>query len=206
MTTFKTKAGTEIPLLNLRGKDYLEVAYRLLWFREEKPDHRILTDIHVLTEQYCIMRAEIRDPKSNDIIAMAHKREDKSSFADFMEKAETGAIGRALAQLGYGTQYAQDFDEGERIVDSPLAKNPPPMNPQARPQSSRAQSAQKTLEQRSAPSATAYNIKDANWPDERPKSCEACGSDLVFSDRTKAYYCPNFKNKNQGTHTYWKGE
>lgn len=39
--------------------------------------------------------------------------EVKSSFADYAEKAETGAIGRALAALGYGT--LQTFDlEGDR--------------------------------------------------------------------------------------------
>ncbi len=31
----------------------------------------------------------------------------------------TGSIGRALAALGFGTQFAPEFDEGERIVDSP---------------------------------------------------------------------------------------
>ena len=37
-----------------------------------------------------------------------------------MEKSETGAIGRALANLGYGTQFAPDLDEQDRIVDSPV--------------------------------------------------------------------------------------
>ena len=37
-----------------------------------------------------------------------------------MEKAETGSIGRALALLGYGTQFcADELDEGDRIVDAP---------------------------------------------------------------------------------------
>jgi hypothetical protein len=40
-----------------------------------------------------------------------------------MEKAETGAIGRALALIGYGTQFcADELDEGDRIVDAPVAK------------------------------------------------------------------------------------
>jgi hypothetical protein len=45
------------------------------------------------------------------------------SFPEFMEKAETGALGRALALIGYGTQFcADDLDEGDRIVDSPVKK------------------------------------------------------------------------------------
>ena len=38
------------------------------------------------------------------------------------EKAETKAVGRALAMLGYGTQFAPELDEGERIVDSPVER------------------------------------------------------------------------------------
>jgi hypothetical protein len=29
-------------------------------------------------------------------------------------------VGRALAMLGYGTQFAPELDEGDRIVDSPV--------------------------------------------------------------------------------------
>ena len=40
--------------------------------------------------------------------------ESKRDFADYLEKAETKAVGRALAMLGYGTQFAPDLDEGNR--------------------------------------------------------------------------------------------
>jgi hypothetical protein len=54
-------------------------------------------------------------------IVTAHKREDSKGFPDHMEKAETGAVGRALLLLGYGTQFAlADLDEGDRLADSPL--------------------------------------------------------------------------------------
>ncbi len=49
------------------------------------------------------------------------KRETRKDFPDFTEKAVTGALGRCLAQCGFGTAYAlQDLDEGNRIVDAPL--------------------------------------------------------------------------------------
>jgi hypothetical protein len=54
-----------------------------------------------------------------------HGSESKRDFGDFIEKAETKAVGRALAMLGYGTQFtAAEFDEGERIVDSPVDRMP----------------------------------------------------------------------------------
>ena len=42
---------------------------------------------------------------------------------DYIEKAETGAIGRVLAMSEYGTLQAHEFDEGERIADDPIEKN-----------------------------------------------------------------------------------
>jgi hypothetical protein len=54
--------------------------------------------------------------------ATATKRETKKDFSDHTEKAETSAVGRALAMLGYGTQFAlSDLDEGNRLADSPLS-------------------------------------------------------------------------------------
>ena len=43
-------------------------------------------------------------------------------FPDYIEKAETGAIGRALAMCGYGTLQAPEFDEQDRLADAPIEK------------------------------------------------------------------------------------
>ncbi len=116
---YKTTKGTELPLLNLRGKEYLEVKYRLVWFREDHPDWSIETEIMNVTDVSAYARATIRD-ETGRVIATSHKFESIQGFPDFIEKAETGAIGRALALIGYGTQFcADELDEGQRIVDAP---------------------------------------------------------------------------------------
>lgn len=121
--SYRTPKGTELPLLNLRGREYLEVKYRLVWFREEHPDWTIETDLLSVTENSAYARAAIKDEKGR-LIATSHKFESKKGFPDFIEKAETGAIGRALALIGYGTQFcADELDEGERIVDAPVEKS-----------------------------------------------------------------------------------
>jgi len=130
---FTTKAGTELPLLDLKGKEYLQVADRLVWFREEKPLWTIETSFVRLDEKVSIARAEIRDEQGR-IIATGHKTETPGGFADFVEKSETGAVGRALAMVGYGTQFcADDLSEGERIVDAPrpvlARKSEAPLDP-----------------------------------------------------------------------------
>jgi hypothetical protein len=122
--TYRTPHGTELPLLNLRGGEYLEVKYRLVWFREDHPDWAIETKLMSVDQDSAYARATVKDEKGR-VIATSHKFESRSGFADFMEKAETGAIGRALALIGYGTQFcADEFDEGERIVDSPVNNLP----------------------------------------------------------------------------------
>lgn len=116
----RTPKGTELQLLNLKGKSYLQVAHRILWFREEKPTWTIETSITSITEKLAVMKASIKD-ESGRLIATAHKSETPQGFADYLEKAETGAIGRALALCGYGTQFTDDLEEGARLADAPQA-------------------------------------------------------------------------------------
>lgn len=120
MKSIRTEKGTELPLLNLRGKDYLQVAHRIVWFREVHPNWTIETELVSMTADSCLSQAIIKD-ENGRVISTAHKREDKQGFGDFIEKSETGAVGRALALCGFGTANAAELDEGqERIVDSPL--------------------------------------------------------------------------------------
>ena len=119
MSSFKTPLGTELPLLNLKGKLYLQVAHRLVWFREEQPDWSILTSIVHHDEKRSVVRAQILDQEGR-VLSEGTKSETAQGFPDHLEKSETGAIGRALALLGYGTQFAPEFDEGERLADSPI--------------------------------------------------------------------------------------
>lgn len=120
---FKTPKGTVLPLLDLRGKPYLQVAHRLVWFREEHSDWSIETELKTSATE-TLAKATIKD-SSGRIMATAHKKETAGDFNDHTEKAETSSIGRALALCGYGTQFAPEFDEGERIVDSPIQRQKP---------------------------------------------------------------------------------
>jgi hypothetical protein len=108
------------------NKDYLPVAWRLVWLRTDHPYAQIRTELveHVRGE-YALMKATISIylEKMEGIeagIATGYGSETSKDFGDYLEKAETKAIGRALGALGYGTQFTGDeFDEGTRIVDSP---------------------------------------------------------------------------------------
>ena len=122
--------------INLKGKQYLPVAPRIAWFREEHPDWTIMTYAvpDLSGTDYTTFAAEILDGTGR-LIAKAHKTEHEKHFADYREKAETGAIGRALALCGYGTLFAQELEEpitptGDmRIVDAPQPSKAPALTP-----------------------------------------------------------------------------
>ncbi len=117
-----TSFNPEQYMLILQRKKYLPVAARIAWFREEHKDWGIETEIHTIANKAVIMKAVIKDAKGN-IVATAHKKETQQGFGDYIEKAETGSIGRALGILGYGTLQAIEFDEGtDRIADTPIER------------------------------------------------------------------------------------
>ena len=114
-------------MMKLKGKDYLQVAWRLVWFRDEesgKSGYGISTEIVEHGEDWAVFKATITNEEGR-VISTGHGSESKRDFGDYLEKAETKAVGRALAMLGFGTQFAADeLDEGERIVDSPVDRTP----------------------------------------------------------------------------------
>lgn len=109
--------------IKVRGGLYLPVAARIAWFRQDHPDWSIITEIIETSENFSICRGTIKD-ETNRVIATAVKSEDRKGFADHLEKAETGSVGRALALCGYGTLHAMDLNESNpdkkehHVVDS----------------------------------------------------------------------------------------
>lgn len=106
-------------LMDLKGKKYLQVMWRLVWFREDKPNWCIDTKLEKVDEKHAIFSAKIYD-NEGALKSAGYGSESINDFRDYIEKAETKAVGRALAMLGYGTQFAPELDEGDRIVDSPV--------------------------------------------------------------------------------------
>lgn len=127
-------------LTDLDGRDYLEVKWRLLWLRTEHPDASIETELMKHDSGLALFRARVAVPGAG--VATGWGSETADDFRDYIEKAETKALGRALAALGYGTQFCEDFDfsaersprksasnrqprgphTSQRVVDSPVAR------------------------------------------------------------------------------------
>jgi hypothetical protein len=119
-------------LLNLKGKDYLDVQNRLLWFIR---DQRALIAAGHATVPYVVrtecveldreqgwahFKTYVRDVLGNQ--STMYGSESAKDFPDYAEKASTKALGRALLALGYGAGMAPELDEGDRVVDTPVGR------------------------------------------------------------------------------------
>jgi len=111
----------------LNGRDYLEVKWRLLWLRTEHPEAAITTELARLEDGLALFRAKVSLPEGGEATGWGSETAD--DFEDYIEKAETKALGRALAALGFGTQFCEDFDfateNQEKVVDSPVTRPRP---------------------------------------------------------------------------------
>lgn len=100
------------------GQMYLKAPYRVLWMRSEHKDWSIVTSIEFADYEkgFAVVRAVIMDGEGR-ILATAHSEESRGKLP-YVRKAETGAISRALALCGYGTQFGE-LDDDERTDSLP---------------------------------------------------------------------------------------
>lgn len=106
---------------------YLDTKYRLLWFRLKYP-HGKLTKIPIaLTDTYATFEVRVyadkNDEESNYLangFASRYKDENDAQFGlNFVETAETAALGRALKDAGFGTQFCDvALPNDGKIVDA----------------------------------------------------------------------------------------
>jgi hypothetical protein len=144
----------------LRGRggaqEYLDVKWRLLWLRREHPDAEIITEHIKIDETSAIFKATVSVPSGGR--ATGYGSETAGDFGDFIEKAETKAIGRALNALGYGAQFA----EGDEEPAPPAAIRP---TMQSGPNDARPASS-------AAPIPIPSARKPAAVPPERPRATD----------------------------------
>jgi hypothetical protein len=107
-----------------KAADYLPVQWRLVWLRDVAPDAVLETEHVRIDSEAAIFKAMVLLPSGAK--ATGYGNCNASEFADYIGKAETVAIGRALAALGFGTQFAGDFVEDARIADAPVRPSPSP--------------------------------------------------------------------------------
>jgi hypothetical protein len=125
------------------------VKWRLHWLRSEHPDAQIETDLIAADADSVVCKATVRLADGGS--ATGHASATRTPDMTHIELAETRAIGRALAALGYGAEYA-DPDSfatpSERGAPVSLVPNPPAALPR---QDERQQPAQSPPRMRPVP-------------------------------------------------------
>jgi hypothetical protein len=88
------------------GTPYLDVKWRLHWLRSEHPDAQVETQLIPTEDDSVVCKATVKLPAGGS--ASGHASATRAPNQSHIEQAETRAIGRALAALGYGAEFAED--------------------------------------------------------------------------------------------------
>ena len=97
---------------------YLDVQYRKMWFRLRNPNGKIVKKICSFDGNLAVIEAKIyldrNDPPENFVSNAFAQRFVDPNNPDYgnryLESAETAAVGRALADAGYGLQFCLERD------------------------------------------------------------------------------------------------
>lgn len=97
-------------VVQIHGREYETVALRIQKFRASHSDWTLETEIIERSDEAVVMRAKITDATGR-LRATGHSEEYRHTSqinrTSALENAETSAIGRALAALGFGgTEFA----------------------------------------------------------------------------------------------------
>lgn len=192
------------------GQDamYLDVQYRKLWFRLCNPAGKIVQKIHTFDGTLAVVEARIyldrNDPEdafiSNAFAQRFAGQNDQDYGNRYLETAATAAVGRALADAGYGLQFCLDRDK--KPVDSLQQVQKPRIDQiidDSDTQSQSNQTQQPVQSQSVQPQAEANRQKSSQadyvqYPEYVGRSVEDIMNAMSYNEATKYIY----RTRNKG--------
>lgn len=106
---------------------YLDTKFRLLWYRLKYPDGKLVKIPKALNRDYATFEVRVYSHKDDapdnflaNGFASRYKDDGNEKFGlNFVESAETAALGRALKDAGFGTQFCDiALPNDQTIVDA----------------------------------------------------------------------------------------
>ncbi len=109
------------------GAAWLPLKWRLAWLRFDQPQASIVTKLVKHKDGVAIFRAEVKLPDGAIATGWGSRRDPYATDGasndlglNYITEAENQALERALALLGYGMEYATDFDKPKDGDSIPL--------------------------------------------------------------------------------------
>ena len=113
--------------IDIKGKPYVEVSERILFFRENYKNFALVSEIVSIEDGVIIMKATVYDPEGNQkATGFAYEKEDSTFInkTSYVENCETSAWGRALANFGIGITSVASADEVINAIENQKEKRP----------------------------------------------------------------------------------
>tara|TARA_Y100000114_G_scaffold110844_1_gene104509 strand:- start:11034 stop:11567 length:534 start_codon:yes stop_codon:yes gene_type:complete len=98
---------TKLKTINIKGKEYVEVNERLIYFRKNFPNFSLTSEVLEKTDKSILILATISNDEGKVIATGMAEEERGSTFINktsYVENCETSAWGRALANFGIGLE------------------------------------------------------------------------------------------------------
>lgn len=101
------RVNAEISFIDVKGKNYADVANRVKAFRKLFPNGGIATELLSLEDGVCVIKATCMDEKGTVLSTGTAYEKEGSSYINktsYIENCETSAVGRALGFIGIGVE------------------------------------------------------------------------------------------------------
>jgi hypothetical protein len=166
------KRNKDLKAVDVKGKEYIEVAQRVKAFRMIYPEGTITTDILSIENGVVTMKATAMNGDGKILATGLAQEKESSSYINktsYIENCETSAVGRALGFLGLGIDLS--IASADEMLNAVNRQNKPAGQPQPQKQQTIRQKPQTQPQQNQTVNEPIIQ-SNGEWSGKR---CEECG-------------------------------